>query len=131
MKTLLDHNLEGQGILLRGIMESEGWLKLIDIPILTFADIGMPVNASDREVWRYTQEHQLILLTANRNARDEDSLAQTIQEENTSTSLPVLTVGYPERIMKESTYSKRCVERIVDIVVNIEIYLGAGRIYIP
>lgn len=131
MKTLLDHNLEGQGVLLRSSMESDGWLELIDIPMLTFADIGMPVDTSDREVWRYAQKRQLILLTANRNDDGEDSLEQTIQDENTSTSLPVLTVGDPERIMKESAYCKRCVERIVDIVMNIENYLGAGRIYIP
>lgn len=131
MKALLDHNLERHGILLYSSMESSGWPELIDIPMLTFADIGMPVDAPDREVWHYAQKHQLVLLTANRNGAGEDSLEQTIREENAPTALPVLTVGDADRIIKESLYCKQCVERIVDIVLNIENYLGAGRIYIP
>jgi hypothetical protein len=130
MKVILDHHMEGHGILLWSIMENEGWLKLIDIPMLTFAEIGVPVNAPDREVWRFAQEQQLILLTANRNDEGEDSLEQTIREENKPASLPVLTIGILDR-MKERTYREKCAEKIVDIVLNIENYLGAGRIYIP
>lgn len=131
MKTLLDHNLGGHRIFLYSSLKKGGWLDLIDIPMLTFADVGLPVDTSDREVWRYTQNHQLILLTANRNDSDADSLAQTIREENTPTSLPVLTVGDADRVMADTLYCKRCAERIVEIVMNIENYLGAGRIYIP
>ncbi len=130
MKVLLDHHMKRQGILLWSIMKNEGWLKLIDIPMLTFAEMGIPVDASDREVWRFAQKRQLILLTANRNDKDADSLAQTIWEENTSTSLPVLTVGVLDR-MEERAYREKCAERIVDIVLHIENYLGVGRIYIP
>ncbi|MEK6751351.1 MAG: DUF5615 family PIN-like protein [Chloroflexota bacterium] len=130
MKILLDHHMKKQGILLWSIMENAGWLKLMDIPMLTFADIGMPIDAPDRKIWRFAQEHQLILLTGNRNGEGIDSLEQTIREENVSTSLPVLTIGVPDR-MKESNYRIKCAERIVDIVLNLENYLGAGRIYIP
>lgn len=130
MKILLDHHMKKQGIMLWSIMENDGWLKLMDIPMVTFADIGMPINAPDRKIWRFAQEHQLILLTENRNDEGENSLEQTIREENASTSLPVLTIGVPDR-MRESNYRKQCAERIVDIILNIENYLGAGRIYIP
>lgn len=130
MKILLDHHLKKQGILLWSIMRNEGWLKLIDIPMQTFADIGMPVDAPDREVWRFAQRHQLVLLTANRNDEGDDSLEQTIQEENTSTSLPVLTIGTLDR-MKERTYREQCAEKIVDVFLNIENHLGVGRVYIP
>jgi len=130
MKVLLDHHMKKQGILLWSIMENAGWLKLIDIPKLTFADIGMPIDAPDREIWRFAQEHQLILLTANRNDKGTDSLAQTIREENTPVSLPVLTIGVLDR-MNESNHRKQCAEKILDIFMNIENYLGAGRIYIP
>lgn len=130
MKVLLDHHMKRQGILLWSIMKNEGWLKLIDIPMLTFADAGLPMDASDRAVWRFAQERQLILLTENRNDEGNDSLEQTIREENISTSLPVLTIGAPDRV-KESLYRKQCAERIVEIVLDIENYLGVGRIYIP
>ena len=87
MKVLLDHHLKKQGILLWATMGSEGWLKLLDIPMLTFEDVGLPIDSRDRDVWRFAQEKQLILLTANRNNDGEDSLQQTIQAEIQPTSL--------------------------------------------
>lgn len=50
MKILLDHHLKKQGILLWATMESEGWLKLLDIPFQTFADVKLPIDSSDRDV---------------------------------------------------------------------------------
>lgn len=131
MKTLLDHNLGRHRIFLYSSMKKDGWLDLIDVPMLTFADIGMSRETSDREIWHYAQKHQLILLTANRNGKDKDSLTQTIRDENSPTSLPVLTVGDADRILEDSIYCQRCMEKIIDVVMNIENYLGAGRIYIP
>jgi len=130
MKVLLDHHMKKQGILLWVTMRSEGWLKLLDIPMQTFNDVGLPIDSSDREVWRFAQKNDLILLTANRNSEGEDSLEQTIRDENKPTSLPVITVGMIDH-MEESLYREKCAERLVDIVLNIENYLGAGRIYIP
>ncbi len=34
------------------------------------------MDASDRLVWRYAQENQMMILTANRNMKGEDSLEQ-------------------------------------------------------
>ena len=130
MRVLLDHHMKKQGILLWVTLGSEGWLKLLDIPMQTFAEAGLPIDSSDREVWRFAQDNQLILLTANRNNDGEDSLEQTILDENTPTSLPVITIGAMDR-MKESVYREQCAEKLVDIVLNIEDHLGAGRIYIP
>ena len=130
MKVLLDHHLKKQGILLWATMGGEGWLKLLEIPMLTFSDVGLPIDSSDRSVWRFAQEKQLILLTGNRNSEGEDSLEQTIQNENTSSSLPVVTVSMVSR-MEERAYREQCAERLVEIVLNIENYLGIGRVYIP
>lgn len=130
MKVLLDHHLKKQGILLWATMGGEGWLKLLEIPMLTFSDVGLPIDSSDRSVWRFAQEKQLILLTGNRNSEGEDSLEQTIRNENTSSSLPVVTVSMVSR-MEERAYREQCAERLVEIVLNIENYLGIGRVYIP
>ena len=130
MKVLLDHHMKKQGILLWSAMENEGWLNLLEMPMLTFTDVGLPIDSSDREVWRFAQGRQLILLTGNRNNNGEDSLAQTIQDENKSNSLPVITIGALDR-MKERPYREQCAERLVEIILDIENYLGAGRIYIP
>ncbi len=69
-------------------MGSEGWLKLLDIPMLTFDDVGLPIDSNDRDVWRFAQKKQLLLLTGNRNKEGGDSLEQTIRDENTKTRFP-------------------------------------------
>jgi hypothetical protein len=48
MKVLLDHHLRRQGILLWATMGSEGWLKLLDIPMLTFEDVGLATDSKDQ-----------------------------------------------------------------------------------
>ena len=130
MKVLLDHHMKKQGILLWATMGSEGWLRLLDIPMLTFDDVGLPIDSRDRDVWRFVQEKRLILLTGNRNKDGADSLEQTLRDENTSDSLPVVTIGITDRL-EERAYREQCAERLVEIVLNIENYLGVGRIYIP
>jgi len=42
--------MKKQGILLWATMGSAGWLKLLDIPMLTFDDVGLPIDSSDRDV---------------------------------------------------------------------------------
>ena len=130
MKVLLDHHMKKQGILLWATMGSEGWLKLLDIPMLNFTDVGLPIDSSDRDVWRFAQEKQLILLTGNRNKDGEDSLEQTIRNENTPTALPVITISVIDRL-EERAYREQCAERLVEIILDIENNLGVGRIYIP
>lgn len=127
---LVDHNLEGHAELLWGTLAAEGWLELVPLRLLTLEDAGLPDDTSDRALWRYAQEHGALLLTANRRRRGPDSLQQTIEEESTSLSLPVVTVGDADRI-DERAYRRRCAERLVDIVLGWESFRGSGRIYIP
>ena len=62
ISVLVDHNMEGQAILLWGTLAAEGWLALLE---------------------------------------------QTIGEENTPDSLPVLTIGKPDRL-DEKSYREAC-----------------------
>jgi hypothetical protein len=48
-------------------------------------------DAIDREIGRTAQASRMIPLTGNRNLKDPDSLEQTIREEDTPFSLPVIT----------------------------------------
>ena len=123
-------NIEGQAAILWKMLETEGWLELYPLRLVTFADVGLLSNSSDREVWRFAQANQMILLTENRNMKDKDSLEQTIREENALASLPVLTIGSLDRL-KEKNYRERCVNRLLEIWINLENYLGTGRIFIP
>jgi predicted nuclease of predicted toxin-antitoxin system len=131
MNFLVDHNLRGHSVVLAGSLAASGWLDLISIRFVLFEQVGLAETSDDRLVWRYVQANQLILITANRSMKGKDSLEQVMREENTSTSLPVVTIGNIDRLMAEPEYRERCVDRLVDIVVDIEDYQGARRIFIP
>jgi hypothetical protein len=127
---LSDHNIEGQTIILWGALAADGWLDLLSIKLVTFEEAGLPFKSSDRKVWRFAQAKRLILLTDNRNMKGKDSLEQTIREENTSTSLPVLTIGNTGRL-DDKEYRRRCATRLAEVVIYRDRYLGVGRVFIP
>jgi hypothetical protein len=62
--------------------------------------------------------------------KDEDSLEQTIRQENTLTSLPVVTIGSVGRLSNRE-YREQCAARLVEIALYLENYKGVGRIFIP
>jgi len=127
---LVDHDIEGQVLILWGALAAEGWLELCSLELVTFVQAGLPVDSNDRTVWRFAQAHGMILLTHNRNMNDTDSLEHTIREENTPISLPVITLGRAERL-RERSYRERCVVRLIEIALEIEQFLGTGRLFIP
>jgi hypothetical protein len=118
-RILVDHNIEGQAELLWGTLAVDGWLDLVPLQLVRLADVGLSDASSDRVVWRYAQRHGMLLLTANRRQRGQDSLKRTIQEENTSISLPVITVGNAGRL-EERGYRSRCAERLIEIALDLE-----------
>jgi predicted nuclease of predicted toxin-antitoxin system len=131
MNFLIDHNLRGHAVILLGSLTASGWLDLISIRFVMFEEIGLSIDSDDRVVWRVAQANQMLLLTANRSMKGRNSLEQVMREENTPTSLPVITIGNINRLLAEPEYRERCVNRLVDIVVDIEDYRGTKRIFIP
>ncbi len=127
---LVDHNIEGQAILLSGALNAEGWTELLAIRFVTLRDVHLSPASDDREVWRFAQAQQMILLTDNRNMKDADSLEHTLREENTPTSLPVVTIGNASRMI-ERDYRESCAVGLAEIVCDLGKYLGAGRLFIP
>lgn len=131
MILLVDHNLERHAVVLLGNIANQGWLEAISIRFVTFKEIDLPVDSSDRIVWRVAQANQMILLTANRKMKGKDALEKVLREENTSSSLPVITIGNPNRVLDEREYRDQCVDRLLEIAIDIENYKGAGRLFIP
>jgi predicted nuclease of predicted toxin-antitoxin system len=131
MNVLVDHNLRGHSVVLAGSLATSGWLELISIRFVLFEEVGLEVNSSDRVVWQCAQANEMILLTANRSMKGKDSLEQVMREENTQVSLPVITIGNIARLLAEVEYRDRCVNRLVGIIVDIDDYRGARRIFIP
>ena len=128
---LIDHNLKGHALIFFGVIASQGWLDVVQIQFVTFDEIDLSNDSDDRIVWRLAQEKQMILLTANRSMKGKDSLEQVMREENTSEYLPVVTVSNADRLLNDSEYRGRCVESLIEIVLDIDTYRGARRIFIP
>ncbi|AFY31442.1 hypothetical protein [Calothrix sp. PCC 7507] len=114
---LVDHNFKGHARILLGSIASQGWLDLVPIRFVIFEEVGLSIDSNDRVVWRVAQENQMILLTANRSMKDEDSLEQVMREESAQNSLPVVTIGNADRVLNDSSYRERCVDRIVEIAI--------------
>jgi predicted nuclease of predicted toxin-antitoxin system len=131
MNFLIDHNLRGHAVVLLGSLTASGWLDLISIRFVLFEEVELPIDSDDRVVWRFAQANQMILLTANRSMKGKNSLEQVMREENIPTSLPVVTIGNIDRLLAEPDYRERCVNCLVNIVLNIEDFRGAMRIFIP
>ncbi|NJL88657.1 MAG: DUF5615 family PIN-like protein [Coleofasciculaceae cyanobacterium SM2_1_6] len=130
MNFLVDYNLSGYAVVFLGILTKRGWLEFFSIQFLTFREIGLSMDSSDREVWNYAQVNQMIIITANRNMKGQDSLEQIMREYNNATSFPIVTIGDLDRL-DESEYRERCVDRLIEIVLELDNYMGVGRLFIP
>ncbi len=128
---LIDHNLERHAVVLLGNIANQGWLEVLPIRFVSFQEIELSIDSNDRIVWRVAQANQMILLTANRKMKGKNALEKVLREENKSDSLPVITIGNAERVLDERTYRDQCVDRLLEIAIDIENYLGVGRLFIP
>ena len=128
---LIDHNLKGHALVFFGSIASQGWLDIVSVQFVTFTELDIPTDTDDRTVWRLAQKNHMILLTANRSMKGEDSLEQVMREESTSASLPVVTISNADRLLSDPDYRSRCVESLVEIVLSMESYRGVQRIFIP
>lgn len=128
---LIDQNLKGHALVFFGAIASQGWLEVVPIQFVNFDEVGLSIDSDDRAVWRLAQTNQMMLLTANRSMKGKNSLEQVMREENTSESLPVITVSNTDRLLNDSEYRGRCVESLIEIVLDLDTYLGARRIFIP
>jgi hypothetical protein len=131
---MADVNAEGFVRALVSILEGPTWQEVwvaLDTGLVTLADRGLARTSPDDVLWRACQRDGIILVTINRNATGADSLEQVIRAENRADSLPVLTLARPERILIDRPYAERAAERLLEILFELENYLGAGRLYIP
>jgi len=128
---LADHNIERQGRLLWSQFNEIQWHAMQVSSITSLVDVGLSPEASDREVWSLCQQQGMLLLTANRNRRGEDSLQAVLEELNKSASLPVLTLSNANRVLADSVYRELCAYRIADVALELVRYLGTARVFIP
>jgi hypothetical protein len=118
---LSDHDIEFYAGLLWSHFTVPEWQGFGVSCLATFRDLEIEIESSDREVWSYCQEHGFLLVTANRNMDESDSLEATIRELGHAAALPILTISRPKRLMN-APYREDCAYRIADIVIDLARY---------
>ena len=131
---LADANCEGHLALLLRFFQ-RGWRhdvwEVLHLAPLSLADLGLPPDASDREVWEACQREQVVLLTANRNDDSPESLEATIQQHNTPAALPVFTLANEQRVLRDRLYAEAVADRMLEFLFDIDRYWGTGRRFLP
>jgi hypothetical protein len=127
---LVDHDLEGDDVFLAAGLKETGWDELIRVEFKRLRDYGLPANLPDQDIWRFVQQHRLLLATNNRNSDGETSLQATLQRENQPDSLPIITLSDRDALAL-ADYRQRVAQSLVRIIIDLDDYLGAGRLWVP
>jgi hypothetical protein len=131
---LADINVGKQRRAILAIWSSDAWRDLwngLGLTVVGFPSLGLSNDSPDTDIWRTCQREELVLITGNRNKRGTDSLEAVIQAENQPDCLPVVTIGYPRRVLYDRFYAEQVAERLLDYLMRIDDVRGAGRIYVP
>ena len=127
---LLDNDLVGNGTFIAEGLKETGWDQLIQFHFKRLRDYGLPDNLPDQEIWRFVQTHRLLLVTNNRNDENETSLQATMRRENTPDAWPIITVSDKDAL-PQTDYRQRVAHRLAEIIIDLENYLGTGRLFVP
>jgi hypothetical protein len=131
---MADHDIEGQVRALLRLLTSAAWSEVwhgLAMRVESFASLGLPENTPDASLWQFCQTRQIILITGNRNKAGPEALEAVIEQNNTPTSLPVLTIGSPPRVLSSREYAERVATRLLEVLLDVEQYRGTGRLYLP
>jgi len=94
LRILSDHDVQGHVSRLMDICQTLPWIGLwreLECVLCTFEDFDLSEDTTDATIWQTCQDHDILMITGNRNAEGPESLEMTIRQWNTPTCLPVLT----------------------------------------
>jgi len=131
---MADNDIQGHMNALMHLLTSDAWRDLwvgLNLTVRTFAEISLTADVSDAALWHRCQQEQIVLITGNRNKESSDSLEATIQNFNTPTSLPVLTLADPNQVLANRDYANRVVEAMLQYLMEIDNVRGTGRLWLP
>jgi hypothetical protein len=133
-RIMADHNVEGHLQALITIWSSPAWGDVwqgMKCDLESFERQGIAADTSDTDLWEHCQKHEIVLLTGNRNAEGADSLEAAITSLGTARSLPVITIGDPDRMLRERDYAQRVAAQMLEYLLDLENLRGTGRLYVP
>jgi hypothetical protein len=130
----VDENIDGYAEYLSRFVFSPAWGDFslqLGICIVKFEQIGLAKGTPDDQVWEFCQQQHIYLITDNRNQNDANSLQNIIRTRNQPTSLPVFTISDVNRFRFEREYVESVVVKLLEYLVDADIILGTGRLYLP
>jgi hypothetical protein len=133
-RILADNNVEGHLDAIDQFLRSGTWQEFweeADVTVVGFRGLGLEPDSPDRVVWQTCQSQEVVLFTGNRNQEGPDSLEETIRLFNQADSLPVITLGDPDRFGRERTYAENAAVKLLEYLLYLDQYRGAGRLYVP
>jgi hypothetical protein len=134
LRIMSDHDVQGHVSRLMDACQTSPWSGLwhdLECALCTFEDLDLVEDATDAVVWQACQKGEVLLITGNRNAEGPESLEITIRQRNRPDCLPVLTLADPDRIIRDRSYAELVVERLFDILIDVEVFRGTGRLFLP
>lgn len=134
LRLMADNDVVGHVDRLGFLCQTPQWVEFwryLGCVVCSFENLGLAADASDAEIWRACQANQVILITGNRSAKSPDSLDATIHEENDAHCLPVLTLSNRDRVLHDREYAEAVVERLLEVLLEVEQLRGTGRLFLP
>ncbi len=131
---MADNDSGGPFKALMQVLDSEEWRQTwrdLGLLVVSFKDLELPRNAPDALVWRTCQANEVVLVTGNRNDDGPDSLEATLRAQNLETSLPVFTLVHPDHVRPGSAETVLVAVKLLEHLLDIDSYRGAGRIWLP
>jgi len=134
LKIMADNDVVGHVRALVQICESPPWDEFwheVECEFLTLVDLDLAEDATDAEIWYACQKGEIVLITGNRNANHPESLEITIRQQNDKECLPVITLADRDRIIRDRAYAEIVVERLLEILFDLDNLRGTGRLFVP
>ncbi len=134
LRIISDNDVLGHVSRLMDVCEAPPWTELwndLECVLCTLEDLNLTDDVTDAVLWQACQDHEIVLITGNRNADGPESLEVTIRQRNRPDCLPVLTLADPDRIARDPGYRELVVERLFDVLIDIDSLRGTGRLYLP
>jgi hypothetical protein len=131
---LADINAEKHLRAILAVCDSDAWRdfwRRLGLSVESFPALGLSYDAPDTAIWKVCQRENLVLITGNRNDDGPDSLEAVIRRENPPESLPVITLGDPDRVLRDRLYGEMAAEQLLEYLTRIDEFLGTGRLYVP
>jgi hypothetical protein len=134
LRIMSDNDVRGHVGRLMDLCQTPPWASLwceLECAVCTFDDLGLPEDATDARVWQACQDGDVLLITGNRSAEGPESLEMTIRQRNTPDCLPVLTLADRDRTLRDRAYAEAVLERLFEVLFDVENMRGAGRLFLP